>query len=458
MNNNGIFKEQLNELIELKEIVDKLHLYKYIQPIDDFYLSKSNLKNNENYINNIVNEIRVALQKDAFYKIVDIYKSPLYIVNSESINSTNYTYDYERTIKYEYLEETYNMDDFFDGFTLLYSSGMSTLSSILSLILKFKDKVKCFSHIGYFENKLLIEDLKNVISEVDIFDKQLLCIENDFDLLFIECVRSNFELDYIDIMKVLSSIDNNSEKIKFIVFDISFLGNTFVPNDILKLFYEHKRIIFIFYRSGIKLDQMGFEVLNLGILSLYFTKDLFFIKEKLLSFMKDNRSRNGHCLSVMDIHLLEDIQKINNKNYANVILDNTEYFVSKLKYSNNSFMDRIIYPDSVYENFKLYKTPYFFIKLKNASEEDYINLCKYIKYRFLTDGVDISFRTSFGFRNVSFEYVKIRNLKNSEVLKIAPGYMRGYSFYKFIDILNEIFNKTYKEFLTECENMLNKKF
>ena len=129
-----------------------------------------------------------------------------------------------------------------------------------------------------------------------------------------------------------------------------------------------------------------------------------------------------------------------------------------MKYTNNSFIDRIIYPDIVYENFKLYKTPYFFIKLKNASEEDYINVCKYIKYRFLIDGVDISFRTSFGFRNISFEYVKIRNVKNSEVLKIAPGYMRGYSFHKFIDILNEIFNKTYKEFLTECENMLNKKF
>ena len=458
MDNDSIFKEQLNELIELKYIVDKLDLYKYVKPIDEVYLSKSNLKNNENYINIIVNDIRGALQRDAFNKIVDIYKSPLYTVNSESINSTNYTYDYERTIKYDYLEEIYNINDFFDGFTLLYSSGMSTLSSILSLILKFNNKVKCFSHIGYFENMLLIEDLKNIISEVDIFEKQLSSIEKDFDLLFIECVRSNFKLDYIDIMKILSNIDNNSKKIKFIVFDISFLGNTFIPNDILKLFYEHKRIIFIFYRSGIKLDQMGFEVLNLGILSLYFTKDLFFIKEKLLSFMKDNRSRNGHCLSVMDTHLLKNIQKINNKNYAKVILDNTKYFVSKLKYTNNSFIDRIIYPDIVYENFKLYKTPYFFIKLKNASEEDYINVCKYIKYRFLIDGVDISFRTSFGFRNISFEYVKIRNVKNSEVLKIAPGYMRGYSFHKFIDILNEIFNKTYKEFLTECENMLNKKF
>lgn len=458
MDNDSIFKEQLNELIELKYIVDKLDLYKYVKPIDEVYLSKSNLKNNENYINIIVNDIRGALQRDAFNKIVDIYKSPLYTVNSESINSTNYTYDYERTIKYDYLEEIYNINDFFDGFTLLYSSGMSTLSSILSLILKFNNKVKCFSHIGYFENMLLIEDLKNIISEVDIFEKQLSSIEKDFDLLFIECVRSNFELDYIDIMKILSNIDNNSKKIKFIVFDISFLGNTFIPNDILKLFYEHKRIIFIFYRSGIKLDQMGFEVLNLGILSLYFTKDLFFIKEKLLSFMKDNRSRNGHCLSVMDTHLLKNIQKINNKNYAKVILDNTKYFVSKLKYTNNSFIDRIIYPDIVYENFKLYKTPYFFIKLKNAFEEDYINVCKYIKYRFLIDGVDISFRTSFGFRNISFEYVKIRNVKNSEVLKIAPGYMRGYSFHKFIDILNEIFNKTYKEFLTECENMLNKKF
>ena len=299
MDNDSIFKEQLNELIELKYIVDKLDLYKYVKPIDEVYLSKSNLKNNENYINIIVNDIRGALQRDAFNKIVDIYKSPLYTVNSESINSTNYTYDYERTIKYDYLEEIYNINDFFDGFTLLYSSGMSTLSSILSLILKFNNKVKCFSHIGYFENMLLIEDLKNIISEVDIFEKQLSSIEKDFDLLFIECVRSNFELDYIDIMKILSNIDNNSKKIKFIVSDISFLGNTFIPNDILKLFYEHKRIIFIFYRSGIKLDQMGFEVLNLGILSLYFTKDLFFIKEKLLSFMKDNRSRNGHCLSVM---------------------------------------------------------------------------------------------------------------------------------------------------------------
>lgn len=160
----------------------------------------------------------------------------------------------------------------------------------------------------------------------------------------------------------------------------------------------------------------------------------------------------------MELDILKTIIEIHNKNYAKIILENTAFFFSQLNVSDDSFVDRIITADINYTNISQYSTPYFFIKLKSATEDDYINISKLIKYELRKVGLDIGFRTSFGFRNISFEYIKNKNVKNSEILKIVPGLMKGYTYYKMIDILNGIFTKSYDVFKMRCNEMLKDDF
>ena len=149
----------------------------------------------------------------------------------------------------------------------------------------------------------------------------------------------------------------------FLVFDISFLGDSINYDEILNLLKNHNHIITIFYRSGLKLDQEGFDLINLGIASLYLSHDIEDIKETLLDFMQSNRSYTGTSLSLMELDILKTIIEIHNKNYAKIILENTAFFFSQLNVSDDSFVDRIITADINYTNISQYSTPYLLIKL-----------------------------------------------------------------------------------------------
>lgn len=459
MNNNIIFEEQNNEYQRLIEVYETLALSNINQHISEKDLLKpNNLIENEKIINNFITEIRFLIQEKAFNSTVDEYRSPMYHVSRSSINSTNYTYDYERTIKYQNLERLFHKSsEYLDGFTLIYRSGMSVLSSIINLIFKFYNSVNCISHIGYYESMLLLNDFKKNITNVDfnvVKDERVLNAE----FYFIEFVKANFNFETIDFESFITKIPVDSKKLIFLVFDISFLGDSINYDEILNLLKNHNHIITIFYRSGLKLDQEGFDLINLGIASLYLSHDIEDIKETLLDFMQSNRSYAGTSLSLMELDILKTIIEIHNKNYAKIILENTAFFFSQLNVSDDSFVDRIITADINYTNISQYSTPYFFIKLKSATEDDYINISKLIKYELRKVGLDIGFRTSFGFRNISFEYIKNKNVKNSEILKIVPGLMKGYTYYKMIDILNGIFTKSYDVFKMRCNEMLKDDF
>lgn len=428
-----IFAEQNSEFEELKKIANLLDIPigKIIEHVD-CKMCSSKLVQNEILINDIITKIRFYIQERNFFNIANEYRSPIYKVSSSSINSTNYTYDYERTIKYRNLEEKFHSKSLYlDGFTLFYRSGMSTITSIINLILKFYKSITCVSHIGYYESVLLLNDCKQYISNLD-FNVCSSGVGANAEFYFIEFVKANFKFDTIDFSDILNQLPQKSNKLVFVVFDISFLGDSFNFDEVLRLLKNYRRLIIIFFRSGLKLDQQGLELINLGILSLYLTSDLYYIKNSLLDFMQENRSRTGLSLSLMDSFILNDIITMRDTTYSKKILTNTSYFISQLKISELSFVSEVICANVEYANIDYHSTPYFFIKLKDADEKDYINLCKLIKYEFLKVGLEINFRTSFGFRNISFEYVKNRNIKNSEVLKIAPGVMRGYAYYKMI--------------------------
>ena len=208
---------------------------------------------------------------------------------------------------------------------------------------------------------------------------------------------------------------------------------------------KEKSIMIVFYRSGIKLDHQGMELSNLGVMSIYFSSNLNHMGNKLKDYLTNNRSRMGLTLSLLESEVLNNDLIKDGVPYATAILNNTYDFVKKLNIPDHSFIEKIIFPN-INQNDEDFMTPYFFLKLSEENEDDYIKLTNIVINECKRQNCSASFRTSFGFRNISFEYFKNNKLIAEKVFKIAPGKLKWYKYFLMIDIINTVAKMTIKEF------------
>lgn len=153
----------------------------------------------------------------------------------------------------------------------------------------------------------------------------------------------------------------------------------------------------------------------------------------------------GLTISLFESQLLNSIIENNRKLYSNSILKNTKEFVDNITIPSFSMFDSLNYPNKqVGSDYHL--TPYFFLTIKENLEDDYIKLVKIIKFKLGLYNCDANFRTSFGFRNISFEYLRNSGNNSEKVFKIAPGKLTGLNYYVILDIINECSQLSLEEF------------
>ena len=145
-----ILENQIYEVKELLKISDKLNVtldkVNFIKSIgSDSISALSILSENENVIDNLVNYIREQYLLTVFKSNYYIYKSPIHLPENKTLEGEKQYYDYERCLNYPKLEEALHISHKgFNGFTLAYRSGISSLSSLLTLLIKLYDrKVTC---------------------------------------------------------------------------------------------------------------------------------------------------------------------------------------------------------------------------------------------------------------------------------------------------------------------------
>jgi hypothetical protein len=354
-------------------------------------------------------------------------------------NDKGYFYAYDRQHPPKLLEER-STESKVTGL-LLCSSGMSALNVTFQGIAHLLRRPrKLIALASYFETFTLLrisafsshwERANSVIQLVEILS------HGDIGVIFLEPVRYDWSLateDWDILCEAMAQLDNPP----IIIADTTLCSKC----DALESLLQRLKIItplLVMVRSGIKLDQHGLELANLGVIEWYLhpCSDRSF--SKLKEIFSACRVVLGATLTWPDACALAPSFVLNNssfKDFSSGVFATNRLLYNKVVRCGGLFED-IIHPEMPWP------APFVLFKLRIGGHDNYRELAKLISREQLRRGLHWKMSGSFGFRSAHYETIlpeeQVRpNESPVGVLKIAAGRYAGAQLHSIIDLLNEL--------------------
>lgn len=433
MDNNQIYLAQLSELNSLKEIQKNMHL----STSNIIGLTKD-LVNNEYKIRKLNKTIRRDWRQKIGKLTSPMYKSALWNTNVKDIQNFQYHYSYETLLGDEnpFSELLgYSIDGMLNK-TFLFSSGMS---AITNLFYCFSSFIRCNLNIqaslGYFETKYFFKILSSMGNDVSLnFD----CNKNS-NTFYFEPIKYDATLSITDMNSLIKSINTARSKIKFVIMDSTMHNKTNILKTLIKNIHDINNVVFCDVRSGLKLDQEGLELSNLGVCTIFVSKNNIKFFEAIKRYIEQYKNLTGTNLSFHSLALnhyfdyesksVEYTNKVKNQIiWAQNILNKKIKSTSNIK--NIIWRKKKVYDD-------ILVAPFIFIELKTASEELYLTNIKILQDKMSVLGTPIDYRNSWGFRMPSVEYFN-DIFSKKKYIKFYPGIFKGLTAVNAVNLLSSL--------------------
>ncbi|WP_194749048.1 PLP-dependent transferase [Staphylococcus chromogenes] len=442
------------EYVELKKIALYFQIDSYIdfsEYDEKFFHNKVNIYSLENLLYELTLKIRRYWSEKKCSLSLNYLKSPhLNNENLLKLNKSTY-FEYERGIPLSKIEKKWQY--IIEGVankTVLFSSGMSAIDSVLRTLIntKKKKKVKILCFCAYFETISLLKLYDHSHLDIIFIEKENevkeILKKDTVDILFIEPTKYNWNLDNINISNLLNMINKyNRKNLTYVVTDTTLHGeNSIIESWIKNSLKDNNFLFFIDIKSGLKLNQLGLELSNLGIVNIYSNSKRYNVLLSLADSLKSVRVITGSNLSFFELCLLDSNFLGNSdyiKNYQEKIFENNSFFANNL--NEGGFIKKIVFPRD--SNINLL-TPFLFIHLYN--NDDYENIMNYVKESFEKKGMFPPIGNSFGFRETRLELIETKDEIPIKVIKIACGTYKGASLLLLLEIFNELSLNTNKTF------------
>ena len=204
-----------------------------------------------------------------------------------------------------------------------------------------------------------------------------------------------------------------------------------------------------FVRSGLKLDQQGLELANVGIAELFTPSgpaspvEFGPLRERLTA----NRSVMGTGLSVLETAALDSPWFLNREKahaYSRKVFANNRRLAMAVK-SDGGIFSRIAHPALHDDDRPWAEAPFVVYHLREDTVVDHGKLVAILAYEARARGLNFKLGSSFGFRGHRFEVIRplvhIREHgDHAGLLKIAMGSHDGPSVGAIIELMQEISN------------------
>lgn len=159
---------------------------------------------------------------------------------------------------------------------VVFSSGMAAISAVLQALRSTlrptaQRPLRLGTWARYYETEILL-----ALTGSDSFISERMSgideatASGRFDLLFVEPVRYDWDLTPMDVPGFVRAWRSNpGERARAIVLDTTLAGHRWPTAEFLATLAEDRPPLVVEIRSGLKLDQQGLELANLGIVSVY---------------------------------------------------------------------------------------------------------------------------------------------------------------------------------------------
>ncbi len=420
----------------------------------------------ERTLERLSGELRELWLRSAFNVTARIMKSPPHQQKNHLPSGDRVWFDYERAYKPEPLENKLTkmpeVPPHWENRSILFSSAMGALMTISQVFGARLDGVRPDTVVklgmfgGYFETWRMLNYLHDRDFEIIHFadNAELLdsIVGGEVDIMLVEPVSYDWDMEVFDIKAFHAAYDiAESNAPRLLIIDTTLVGPGFCVSDFLNGFKMHRPWMVLCVRSGLKLDQQGLELANMGVVDIFVPTD----SERPINAseahfrLKVARAVFGTGINVQDAGVLEvpwvsDVPLI--KEFSAKVFDHNAYFASRITLTGKVFT-RLVHPavnmDSLPNSDVTAEAPFVMLHLPISEQKAFGHLVAILVFEIQARGLNWDMGSSFGFRGHRFEVIKANvqvrpNDDRYGMLKVAMGSRGGPSVDGIVELVNEI--------------------
>ena len=375
------------------------------------------------------------------------YRSPNADVRTLLPSRTKFTYSYERSIEHNPLEARlpayHPVPAGWSARHLLFSSGMAALSGVMqtlpALLAPSTSSPSLLAAAAYFEtHDLLALGAHGCTSRIVGDDAAFAaaCSARPPDVAFVEPIVYDSWLRPFDVQRAAQTLAA-LETPPVLIIDSTLVGPSLPMSRILD---EAPTLpLVVQASSGLKLDQAGLELANVGIVSLYAPST----REAQLVAAADRltfvRRLNGTALTIDTVALLDVpffLDAATFYDYCSAVFTHNARLAQAV--SSGGIFETIAHPALDTRNLPWAQSPFVFFHLRDDDPARYADLERLVVELAAARGLALERGGSFGFRGHRCEAVNLAGGARKGVFKVALGARSGPSVDGIITLFADI--------------------
>lgn len=326
---------------------------------------------------------------------------------------------------------------------LLFSSGMAALSGIAQFLtsrMPHGEPSALLGAVAYFETRELLSlgGFSTRITNSDA-DFHAALASGAPDVVFIEPIIYDPWLRPFDVRQAMHAAAQCPVP-PIVVIDSTLVGPTLPMRQILA---ETPQLpLVIQANSGLKLDQAGLELANVGIVSIYapamHAESLDSVEERLQML----RRLNGTALTIDALALLDVpffLDPLSLNEYTSALFGHNAALAKAVgAVATGGLFETVAHPSLDQRRLPWAQGPFVFFHLRDDSMARYAELEDVVIGAARKRGLVLDRGGSFGFRGHRCEAIELENEARNGVFKIALGARSGPSLHGIIALMAEL--------------------
>jgi hypothetical protein len=365
-------------------------------------------------------------------------------------SGTPFEHSYERGLPVAHLEKRLSPTDLPDGWeheSVVFRSCMAALSHVLqSLVHMVRPTEQKPLTVGfwgdYFETDLLLEYQTSPVLRWSKIAPDDLESTARHEVLLLEPVRYNWTLDVLDIASWVRAWRHAPTRPKIVVVDTTLVSALWPRNRVLTALSGLGDVLVIEVRSGLKLDQQGLELANLGIVDIHSHVGQGGVPTaaQLATVLRLARGTTGSGPSVADAAALDApflFDAAWNRRHAGQVFANNARVAHEIADVRGVFAN-VVHPSLQPTPGGISQSPFVIIELAEDTLVNHGLVLAALRRETARRRIRFTHGSSFGFRSHRFETIVPRVAAPQGLFKVAAGARTGPFLDAIIEMLREI--------------------
>ncbi|MCX4966449.1 hypothetical protein OHA98_16725 [Streptomyces sp. NBC_00654] len=352
--------------------------------------------------------------------------------------------------------------------TVAFSSGMAAITNLVqSLTYMLSPSENRPMHVDfwgdYFETGALLQYLSGATVRTRRLAPHDLPMAwsgpDPADVLLIEPIRYNWSLDALNVSRLVNGWRRGPARAPIIILDTTLASPAWPTAAFLDALASPAGApLVVEVRSGLKLDQQGMEVSNLGVVDIFqhdHAMNPALTVRHVEETVKAARGITGACPSAAAVAAL-DAPFLLDERWTQIhsgrLFLNNAWLAERLANCTDGLFRSFAHP-SLSEGSSRANAPFIVCELRENTLDNHAVLLAVVRKEIEQRRLNIVYGNSFGFRTTRFDLIVPRKTEGNALFKVAAGALGGPSLDRFCEILGEIASYPSIAKLRETYNM-----